>query len=97
MDAKDELIGIFEYYIYKLKRNGCTMAEIESATRAIIENMEIDGTISDFAKFYGVPENQIRATISRKLLAKPKRKVLYPFHKFAKVVPERWTKKGRDL
>ena len=97
MDAREELIEILDFYKYKLKHGGCTMAEIDSATRALKENMEIDGTISDFAKFYGVPENQIRATISRKLLAKPQRKVLYPFHKFAKVVPERWTKKGRDL
>lgn len=97
MNSKDELIEILEYYIYKLKRNGCTMAEIESAMRAILENMEIDGTISDFANFYGVPENQIRATISRKLLAKPKRKVMYPFHKFAKIVPEKWSKRKRDF
>lgn len=97
MDAREELIEIFEYYIYKLKRNGCTMAEIESAKRAILENMEIDGTIGDFANFYGVPENQVRATISRKLLAKPKRKVLYPFHKFAKIAPEKWSKRRRDL
>ena len=97
MNARDELIEILEYYIYKLKKNGCTMAEIESAKKALVENMEIDGTIGDFADFYGIPQNQIRATISRKLLAKPKRRVMYPFHKFAKIVPEKWKGKGHEL
>lgn len=55
--------------------------------------MEVHGTISDLAKFYGVSESNIRATIARKLIAKPKRKLLYPFHKFAKVIPEKWRKK----
>jgi hypothetical protein len=69
------------------------MDEINSATKVLEENLKIHGTISDFAKFYDKPENQIRATISRKLVEKPKRKVLYPFHKFAKIIPENWRKK----
>ena len=97
MDARKELIEILDFYKYKLEHGACTMSEIDSVKRTILENMEVDGTIGDFADFYGIPQNQIRATISRKLLAKPRRKVLYPFHKFVKIVPEKWTKKGRSL
>ena len=55
--------------------------------------MKIDGTIKDFANFYGVPESVVRTKIARKMIDKPKRKVLYPFNKFIKIVPEKWHKK----
>lgn len=90
MDAKKLLSEILDYYKYKVDNNLCTPSEIESASRVLQENMEMYGTISDFAKFYGVSEGNVRSTINRKLIAKPKRKVLYPFHKFVKIVPERW-------
>ena len=93
MDSKDYLIEILEFYIQKLKSGKCTTEEADSATKAIISNMENYGTISDFAKFYGVSESNVRAVIARKLLAKPKRILLYPFHKFIKIIPESWRKK----
>ena len=93
IDSKDLLIEILEFYIYKLKAGKCTQQEAESATKAVVSNMEIDGTISDFAKFYGVSESNVRAVIARKLFAKPKRILLYPFHKFIQIIPESWRKK----
>ena len=93
IDPKAYLIEILDYYKYKRTNGKCTIEEIKSVTSAIVENTELDGTISDFAKFYGVSETNIRATISRKLIAKPKRKLLYPFHKFAKIIPTKWRKK----
>lgn len=93
MDAKEILSEILGYYKYKVDNNLCTMAEMESAKKALTENMEIYGTIDDFAKFYEVPKVNVRATISRKLIAKPIRKVFYPFHRFLRVVPEKWRKK----
>lgn len=92
MDAKQLLTEILDYYKYKVDNNLCTMAEIESAAKVLTENMEVYGTIDDLAKFYGVSNVNIRATISRKLIAKPIRRVFYPFHKFSKIVPERWRK-----
>lgn len=92
MNADKYLSEILDFYKYKLDHGLCTMEEINSVEKAIENNMDIDGTIADFAKFYDVPESSIRATISRKLLAKPKRKVLYPFLSFAKVVPSKWRK-----
>lgn len=93
MNSTDLLIEILEFYIFKLKAGKCTQQEAESTTETIVSNMEIDGTISDFAKFYGVSESNVRAVIARKLLAKPKRILLYPFHKFIKIIPESWRKK----
>ena len=70
MDAKDELKEIFRFWEYKLDNNLCTPEEIESAKNAFMDNMEMHGTISDFAKFYGVSEGNVRTAINRKLLAK---------------------------
>lgn len=87
------LSEILGYYKKKVDDNLCTMEEINAATIVLEENMKVYGTINDFAKFYGVSESNIRATIARKLLAKPERKLLYPFHKFVKIIPEKWRKK----
>lgn len=93
MNSTELLIEILEFYIFKLKAGKCTQQEAESATKTIVSNMEIEGTISDFAKFYGVSESNVRAVIARKLFAKPKRVLLYPFHKFMQIIPESWRKK----
>lgn len=93
MDASKLLSEILGYYKHKVDNNLCTMSEMEDALKALESNMEIHGTISDFAKFYGVPETTVRTNIFRKMFAKPKRKVLYPFHKFLKIVPDKWRKK----
>ena len=90
MDAKSLLSEILAYYKNKVDNNLCTMAEMESACKVLQENMEIYGTIADFAKFYEVSEGNVRSTINRRLIAKPVRKVFYPFHKFSKIVPRSW-------
>ena len=90
MDSKKVLIEILDFYKDKVENNLCTLEEIDSACKALEENMEIYGTIADFARFYMVTEGNVRSTINRKLIAKPRRKVLYPFHKFLKIVPDKW-------
>ena len=94
MDGKQILSEILAFYKHKVDNNLCTPAEIEAASKLLMENMEMYGSISDFARFYGVSEGNVRATISRKLIAKPIRKVLYPFHKFQKIVPAKWRRKN---
>ena len=91
MDSKQLLIEILDYYKYKLTNNLCTMEEIESASRALEENMEVNGTISDFADFYNQSKDAVNGVIKRNLVEKPKRNVvLYPFHKFMRVIPNSW-------
>lgn len=90
MNAKSILSEILDYYKKKVDNNLCTMEEMESVLKAIESNMEVYGTIEDFSKFYNTTEGNIRTTINRKLIAKPKRRVMYPFHKFLKIVPSKW-------
>jgi hypothetical protein len=94
MDARDELIEILDYYKHKLLHGGCTMEEIDSVKRTIVENMEISGTIGDFADFYGKSKDAVNGIIKRNLIAKPRRNVvLYPFHKFRSIIPASWRRK----
>lgn len=62
MDAKEILSEMLAYYKYKVDNNLCTMAEIESAKKAIESNMEIYGTIDDFSRFYDVSPGNVRTT-----------------------------------
>jgi len=96
MGAKEVLSEILEYYKYKVDNNLCTMEEMESAKKALEENMEIYGTVEDIADFYKKTPNNVRVTITRNMFAKPKRKVLYPFHVFRKIVSGKW-RKNNDL
>lgn len=90
----DKLLSeILGFYKYKVDNNLCTPEEIKNAEKVLMENMEVYGSIKDFAEFYGTSEGNVRSTINRKMFAKPVRKVLYPFQKFLKIVPERWRKK----
>lgn len=91
---KKNLKDLFLFGIYKLDNNQCTPEELRSLERMAEGNLEMDASIKDIATFFGQSEVNVRSTINRKLLAKPKRKVLYPFLKFLKIAPESWRKKG---
>ena len=88
INIKEEIRAILRYYDKRL--DDCTMSEAKSFYRMLVENSELNGSIKDFAEFYGVSETSVKATISRKLFAKPIRCVLYPFHKFRLIRPSRW-------
>ena len=92
MEAKEELKEIFRYAIYRLDNNLCTPAELDSFGDAAKTVLDLEGTIEDFSKFYGVSEGNVRATIARKMFDKPKRRVYYRFSSFQKIAPDRWRK-----
>lgn len=96
MDAKRTLSEILDYYKYKVDNNLCTPEEIESASKVLQENLDMYGTVEDFAKFFGVSETQVRSAINRKLIDKPKRRVYYRFISFLKVAPRAWREKRKD-
>ena len=91
--VKKNLKEVFQFGIYKLDNNLCTPEEIRSVGRMVGGNVEMDASIKELAEFFGKPEVNVRVVINQKLIAKPKRKVLYPFIKFLKVVPRKWLDK----
>ena len=94
IDAGKKLVETLDFYKYKIQNNLCTMDEMNSAVKVLEENMEIYGTIGDFAEHYGKSKDAVNSVIKNKLIQKPKRNVvLYPFHAFAKIIPDSWRKK----
>ena len=96
MDGKKILSEILSYYKYKVDNDLCTPEEMDSACKVLQENMEMYGTIEDFAKFFGVSESNVRAVISRKVLDKPKRRVFYRFQSLLKNAPASWRNRGNN-
>ena len=95
-DPKEELIRIFKFYEQRLEDGDCMMSEVESTLRVLEENMEINGTIDDFARFYGKSKDAVNSVIKRRMIDKPRRNVvLYPFHKFNKLIPSSWREKRK--
>ena len=91
----DKLLSeILGFYKYKVDNNLCTPEEIKNAEKVLLENMEVYGTIDDFSTFYGKSKDAVNSVIKRRMPVKPKRNVvLYPFHIFQKLIPEKWRKK----
>jgi len=90
MDENKELLKkILEFGIYQLDNNLCTPETISSAAKAAASGLVMDASIKELADFFGVSEQNVRSTINRKLVDKPKRKVVYPFLSFLKIAPER--------
>lgn len=91
MDTKQMLSEVLGYYKYKVDNNLCTMAEMQDALNAMECNMEIYGTVEDFAKYFGKSKDAVNGIIKRNVYEKPIRGlVLRSFHKFIKRVPDSW-------
>lgn len=91
METKEMLSEVLGYYKYKVDNNLCTMAEMQDALNAMECNMEIYGTVEDFAKYFGKSKDAVNGIIKRNVYEKPIRGlVLRSFHKFIKRVPDSW-------
>ena len=83
------------FYKYKLDNGQYTMEEVRTVYKMVCENTPIDGTIGDFAAYFGQSTDAVKSVINRRMIPKPKRNVvLYPFHEFVKLVPEKWRKRN---
>lgn len=97
LDLKEELLRVLRYYESRIEQGSCSMSEMESALRTLEENMEVNGTIDDFARFYGKSKDAVNSVIKRRMIDKPKRNVvLYPFHKFNRLIPSSWRVKRKQ-
>lgn len=90
---KQILIDILDYMRYQVVNDKCTPEELRSITHTIVENIDMDASISDIAEFYGQKETNVRNLCSRRLITKPKRRVYYNFAAFTKILPKSWLRK----
>lgn len=91
--VKKVLLDILDYLRYQVVNDKCTAEELRSITHVLIENIDIDASISDIAEFYGQKETNVRNVCSRNMLTKPKQRVYINFAAFMKIIPKSWTRK----
>ena len=88
--GKKILSDFLGFLKYKVDNDLLTIDEISAIKEIVMKEIPLSGTSEDFAKYYHQSPINVRSVINRKLLAKPKRKVLYPFLEFSEIIPEKW-------
>ena len=88
--AKKILSDFLGFLKYKVDNDKLTLEEEQAFARFIEENIPLSATTEDIAEYYGQSPVNVRAVISRKMLDKPKRRLMYPFLKFIRIKPQKW-------
>ena len=94
--GKKIVLEFLDYLAFKVRNDSLTMEETDSLARTFMENITLTGTIDDLAQYYGQSRDNVKVVINRKLLAKPKRRVFYPFNAFRKIIPKSWIKRDKN-
>lgn len=85
------IIEVLEFCIQKLKNNECTREQLNAASKAVAENLDIYATAKEIARHYGKSTDAVHGVIKRRMIAKPRRNItLYSFKAFQKIVPSSW-------
>lgn len=77
---------------YKVEHDGLTLEEERAMLRVFEDSVRLSATADDLAGYYGRSPEAVRSVISRKLMAKPKRRVMYDFTEFRTIAPDKWRK-----
>lgn len=93
MESKDIINATLDFLKFKVDNNTCTPDELKNISDILTRELDSIGTVEEIAKFFDVPEVNLRTMISRKVSSKPKRKVYYRFTDILKNVPDSWLKK----
>lgn len=87
---KKVILDILDYLRYQVDNDKCTDEELRSIYAGIAENIDIDATADDVAKFYSVSAHNVRNLPNRSPVPKPKRKVYFSFGSIVKYKPKSW-------
>lgn len=88
------IIGVLEFFVRKLKRGDCPVAQVNAAYKAITENMDVFATADELSEHFGKSRVAVHGVIKRSMTAKPKRNItLYSLMNFIKVMPPSWRKR----
>lgn len=97
-ELKEKTIGrkilteFLDFLRDKIANGALTLEEEQSFIRLIERELPLSATCDDLARYYHQSPGNIRAVIHRRLLSKPKRRVMYSFLDFSKIVPDKWVK-----
>lgn len=93
---KKFVLDIIDYIRGEVVNDKCTPEQLQRIADFGKQELHVQGTIEDIAKFYGQSRSNVSNIISRRPLPKdkrPQRRVLYDVGWFASLVPESWRKK----
>jgi len=96
MTSQELLSEMLGFYKYKVDNNLCMPEELEAGVKLLAGDMNTMGSIKDMAHYFGTSEENVRHVINRKVFAKPRRIVLYPFLAILKAVPAKWLKHNKE-
>lgn len=88
--VKNELILVLKFLLHQLETDSCNEEQIKSWHKLVSDNVKVDASISELADFYDQSESNVRNVINRRMTDKPKRKVMYDWFKFSKIIPSSW-------
>lgn len=91
---KEILCEFLDFLKFKVQNDALTSDEVSSIVNSVVSGTNLYATADELARFYDQTQHNVRCVINRKLIAKPQRRVYYPFSAFSKVIPDSW-KKGR--
>ena len=83
---------ILDFLRHKVESDTLTLEEEQAIIRLFESNISLSATIDDLARYFNQSQGNIRAVIHRRLISKPKRRVMYNFLDFLKVIPEKWVR-----
>lgn len=88
--TKKLLSDFFGFLKYKVDNDLLTLDELNSIAHIIVRDIPLRGTAEDIAGYFHQPTSNIRNVISRRMLSKPVRRVMYSFLDFCKIAPSKW-------
>lgn len=94
---KEILCEFLDYVKFKVESDRLTADEVASLVQSVVDGCDLYATAKELARFYDQTEHNVRCVINRRLLAKPRRRVYYPFSAFAKVVPDSWKRRKQGV
>ena len=87
---KDLLCEFLDFIKQRIETDSLTLEEQQALLRLLEESIPVYATAEDLAKYYGKSKDAVHLIVHRRLLSKPKRRVLYNFKEFRKVIPDKW-------
>lgn len=84
-----EFLGFLKY---KVEHDGLTLEEEQAMLRVIEDSVPLSATADDLSGYYDKSPVAVRSVLHRKMLSKPKRRVMYDFKEIRRIVPDKWKK-----
>ena len=88
--GKKILSDFLGFLKYKVDNDQLTVEEEQAMLRILERDLPLSGTADDLARYYRQTPGNVRAVINRRMSSKPKRRVMYSFLDFSRVVPDKW-------